>query len=149
MFALTPPLESLRAILALAATDMTGRRRHVRDPRSEQQTQISAIDISRAYFNASMGEGSESTYVFLSPEHPGQARGQCGLVLKHMYGTRAAADGWQQEYSGFMKHIGFIQGEASPCIFVHESRGIACSVHGDDFTSTGPKVGLDWFEAQL
>jgi len=66
-----------------------------------------------------------------------------------MYGTRAAADGWQQEYSGFMKHIVFIQGEASPCMFVHENQGIACSVHGDDFTSTGPKVGLDWLEAQL
>ena len=48
-----------------------------------------------------------------------------------------------------MKHIGFIQSEASPCIFVRENRGIACSVHGDDFTSTGPKVGLDWLEAQL
>ena len=58
------------------------------------------------------------------------------------------ADGWQQEYSGFMKSIGFTQGEASACIFVHGSRGIACSVHGDDFTSTGPKSGLDWLEAQ-
>ena len=84
-----------------------------------------------------------------SPEHQGQARGQCGRLLKHMYGTRAAADGWQQEYSSFMKRIGFTQGEASPCIFVHESRGIACSVHGDDFTSTGPKIELDWLEAQL
>jgi len=66
-----------------------------------------------------------------------------------MYGTRAAADGWQQEYSSFMKKIGFLQGEASPCIFVHPSRGLACSVHGDDFTSTGPKVELDWLEGQL
>ena len=91
----TPPLESLRTILSLVATDITGRRRHARDPRSEQRTQISAIDISLAYFDASMEEGSEPTYVCLPPEHPGQARGQCGLLLKHMYGTRAAADGWQ------------------------------------------------------
>ena len=27
--------------------------------------------------------------------------------------------------------------------------GLACSVHGDDFTSTGPKNELDWLEAQL
>ena len=27
--------------------------------------------------------------------------------------------------------------------------GIASSVHGDDFTTTGPKVELDWFEKQL
>ena len=83
------------------------------------------------------------------PEHPDQAKGQCGLLLKHMYGTRAAADGWQQEYSSFMKKIGFSQGEASPCIFVHKLKGIACSVHGDDFTSTGAKVELDWLEVQL
>ena len=30
-----------------------------------------------------------------------------------------------------------------------ESRGIACGAHGGDFTSTGLKVELDWFEAQL
>ena len=48
-----------------------------------------------------------------------------------------------------MKSIGFTHGEASPCIFVHESRIIACIIHGDDFTSTGPKVGLDWLDAQL
>ena len=43
----------------------------------------------------------------------------------------------------------FTQGSASPCRFVHEFRGLACSVHGDDFTSTGPKNELDWLEAQL
>ena len=59
IFARTSPLESLRTILSLAATDIPGRRRHVRDPRSEQRTQISAIDISNAYFNASMEEGPE------------------------------------------------------------------------------------------
>ena len=85
----------------------------------------------------------------LPPEHPGQAKGQCGILLKHMYGTRAAADGWEQEYSGFMKKIGFTQGEASPCIFVHESPGLTCNVHGDYFKSRGPKVELDWLKVQL
>ena len=28
-------------------------------------------------------------------------------------------------------------------------RGIACSVHWDDFTSTGQKRELDWLEKQL
>ena len=149
IFAPTPPLEALRTILSLASTDIAGRRKHVREANSERRTQISAIDISRAYFNASMDETSEPTYVMLPPEHPGQAEGYCGLLRKHMYGTRAAADGWQQEYSGYMREIGFRQGVASPCIFVHEARGIACSVHGDDFTSTGEKRELDWLEAKL
>ena len=149
IFAPTPPLEALRTILSLASTDIAGRRKHVREATSERRTQISAIDISRAYFNASMDENSEPTYVALPPEHPGLAEGCCGLLRKHMYGTRAAADGWQQEYSGYMREIGFSQGVASPCIFVHEARGIACSVHGDDFTSTGEKRELDWLEEKL
>ena len=49
VFAPTPPLESLRAILAFAATDLPGKPAHVRDPDSERRTQISFIDIKRAY----------------------------------------------------------------------------------------------------
>ena len=71
------------------------------------------------------------------------------FLKKHMYGTRAAADGWQQEYAGFLVSIGFRQGEACPCVFVHTERGLATSVHGDDFTTTGPKCELDWFEDKL
>ena len=66
-----------------------------------------------------------------------------------MYGTQAAADGWQQEYAGYMVEMGFRQGIASPCVFVHPSRNLACSVHGDDFTTCGPKRELDWFESTL
>ena len=99
--------------------------------------EISAIDIPSAYFNASMDEDSEPTYVMLPPANPDHARGCCGLLLEHMYGTRAAADGWQHEYSGYVKIIGFVQGTASLCIFVHEAQSIACSVHGDGFTSAG------------
>ena len=148
IFAPTPPLEALRSNISMAATDLPGRPIHVRDPRSERRTQLSAIDISRANFNAAT-DGSDPTYVVLPPEHPDQARNMCGLLKKHMYGTRAAADGWQQEYSGFMRSIGVEQGEASPCVFVHKLKNIATSLHGDDFTSVGPKIELDWLETKL
>jgi hypothetical protein len=32
---------------------------------------------------------------------------------------------------------------------VHKLKNIATSVHGDDFTSVGPKIELDWLEAKL
>ena len=28
-------------------------------------------------------------------------------------------------------------------------RGLICSVHGDDFTTAGPKREIDWFKEQL
>ena len=73
----------------------------------------------------------------------------CGLIKKHMYGTKAAADRWQHEYSGFLRSIGFEQEEVPPCVFVHEARNLATSVRGDDFTTVGPKVELDWLEMKL
>ena len=85
----------------------------------------------------------------LPPEHPGSQQDMCGLLKKHMHGTRAAADGWQQEYSGFLKSVGFEQGEASPCVFVMKARNMATSVHGDGFTTVGPKAELDWLETKL
>lgn len=89
IFAPTPPLEVLRSILSMATTDFPNQPAHVRDGASESRTQISAVDISRAYFNAETDE-SKPTYVMLPPEDPDH-REQCGPLRKHMYGIRAAA----------------------------------------------------------
>ncbi len=67
-----------------------------------------------------------------------------------MYGTRGAADGWQEECSSaLVSDMGFEQGQSSPCVFIHHEKDIAVSVHGDDFTPTGPKSSLGWYEEQL
>ena len=113
----TPPLEALRSVLSLAATDLEGRAQHIRLENSEGRTQISVIDIKRAFFNARTAEESP-TYVELPPEDPDSKRGLCGRLLVHMYGTRAAGDGWHSEYSEFlMNELGFVRGDASPCLF--------------------------------
>jgi hypothetical protein len=109
IFAPTPPLEALRSVLSMATTDFPGQPKHVRDGASERRTQVSAVDISRAYFNAATDESSP-TYVMLPPEDFDHGT-KCGLLKRHMYGTRAAADGWQQEYSSFLKSIGFGKGQ--------------------------------------
>ena len=146
-FAPTPPLESLKIVISLAATSI-GSWRVCRDPNSEQRTQISLMDISRAYFNAKVDE-DVPTFVQLPPEDP-DAGVLCGKLLRHMYGTRAAADGWQEEYSStLVSALGFVQGISSPCIFRHRERDIVVTVHGDDFTSVGSKVDLDWLEAAM
>ena len=66
-----------------------------------------------------------------------------------MYGTRAAAKGWQSEYTSTLKRLGFRQGSASACVFHHPERRLVCSVHGDYFTTAGSKTSLDWFEKEL
>ena len=147
MFAPTPPLEALRTVLSYCATDLEGEKPKVRDGRSPQRVQLSLIDISRAYFNAKC-DPAKPTFVAL-PTEDKDHQSTCGLLLKHMYGTQAAADGWQQEYSSTMVSLGFRQGVACPCVFWHESRSLVSSVHGDDFTTAGAKPDLDWFETAL
>ncbi len=147
LFAPTPPLESLRTILSFAATNLPGRPKHVRDPESEMRTQVSFVDVVRAYFCASTN-ADDPTYVALPPEDP-EHGAMCGLLLKHMYGTRKAADGWHCEYTGTLKKLGFRPGAASACVFWHPEKRLSCSVHGDDLTTEGPKRNLDWFEQAL
>jgi hypothetical protein len=130
------------------ATDEPGKAKKCRNGSSERRQQISAVDISRAYFNAPT-DPADPSYVELPAEDPDYGRYVCSLLLKHMYGTRRAADGWQQEYASAMISLGFTQGIASPCLFYHKGRDIVTSVHGDDFTSAAEKRHLDWFESAL
>jgi len=148
IFSPTPPLESLRSILSLAATDLPERPRHDRRPESPTRTQVSVIDISRAYFNAVVEE-SKPTFVELPHEDPDRARGMCGQIRVHLYGTRPAAKGWHTEFSESLEEMGFTMGIASACVFRHEERSIATSVYGDDFLTEGPKDQLDWFKGEL
>ena len=104
--------------------------------------QISLVDVKRAYFNATIDPLDPPTYVELPPEES-DSDVMCARLLRHMYGTRAAADGWQEEYSTLLVDIGFKQGDACPNVFRHVERQITTSVHGDDFTSSGPADALD------
>ena len=146
-FAPAPPLEALRTVLSLAMTKV-GPHCPDWDPASPNRTQISLIDIKRAYFNAKIDARDPPTYVQLPREDP-DSDDMVGKLLRHMYGTRMAADGWQEEYSTFLVDLGFRQGDACPNLFHHAERQIVASVHGDDFTSSGPSKSLDWFEKSV
>jgi hypothetical protein len=145
-FSPTPPLEALRAVLSLATTS-TGQYSPNRNPKHPDRTQVSMVDISRAYFNAKK-DPDDLTYVAL-PNEDKNCQNMCALLARHMYGTRGAADGWQEEYSTTLVEMGFVQGMSSACVFVQQERGLVCTVHGDDFTTVGGKLALDWFEGEL
>ena len=75
-------------------------------PDSPTRTQISMVDVKRAYFNATISPEEPPTYVQL-PDEDGDAQEMCAKLLRHMYGTRAAADGWQEECSTSLVALGF------------------------------------------
>ncbi len=146
-FAPAPPLEALRTVLSLAVSTI-GNHKPDLDPMSSKRSQISIIDIKRAYFNAKVDPRDPPMYVQLPPEDP-DSETMCAQTLRHMYGTRPAADGWQEEYSTFLVSIGFRQGDACPNAFRHPEKGIAMSVHGDGVTSCGPANALGWLEQSI
>ena len=145
-FSPSPPLEALRTVISLAVTTV-GEWRPDLNPKSPTRTQISTLDISRAYFNAKK-DPNDVTYVQL-PEEDEDWETKVAKLVYHMYGTRGAADGWQETYSTSLVTLGFRQGDSSACVFVHPERGLICSVHGDDFTTVGGKANLDWFEGEM
>ena len=106
------------------------------------------IDVKRAYFNAVIDKRDKPTFVDL-PAEDADHGSMCGQLLRHMYGTRGAADGWQEECSTMLVRLGFRQGNACPKLFFHQARGVVFSVHGDDFTASGPKPQLGWLEASV
>ena len=144
IFAPTPPLEALRAILSLTATREFWPKECWEGASAEgpQRVQISFIDISRAYFNARTTD-SDPVYVDLPEED--KEDGMCGILVKSMYGTRDADHNWEHEYREFMEGERFVVGQASPCVFKHPKRKIRAVIHGDDFTLLGSSWDLDWF----
>ena len=95
-FARAPPLEGLRTVISMAVTRVGGHE-PIWDPCSPQRTQISVLDIKRAHFNAAIDPADPPTFVQL-PEEDKDAPTMVARLLRHMYGARMAADGWQEEY---------------------------------------------------
>ncbi len=80
------------------AMTTVGDHKPVWDPSSPERVQISLVDIKRAYFAAEIDPADPATYVQLPPEDA-DSETMVAQLLRHMYGTRMAADGWQEKYS--------------------------------------------------
>ena len=130
-FAATPPIETMRLLVSIAA--------------ESEDLVMSLVDISRAYFNANIGR---EVYVEMPPE-AGMPKGTVGRLIKCMYGTRDAAQGWEATYCAALLRLGLSRGTANPCLFTHKSRNIRLCVHGDDFLSAAKLADTKWFEAAL
>ena len=129
-----PPLEALKVILSMIAIGNHGET-------------VMVNDISRAFFHA---RAEREVYVQLPKEDlKDGGTGLCGRLKYSMYGTRDAAQNWYKEYSNHLIKIGFHQGQASPCTFYNEEKGIRTYVQGDDYVSTGMPESLHWLRKAL
>ena len=143
-FAAMPPLSALKMLLTLATTD------RIPDADGKKQTKdepwlISFVDVKRAHFCA---DATRELYVELPPES-GHSSEYVGRLKKSMYGCRDAGMNWELTIAKVMTRLGFIQGKSSPCLYHHPSKNLKCVVHGDDFTTLGPRSGLDWLHKEL
>ena len=144
VFAAMPPIEAIRTIVSMMATELPG---EVFETTGKDRVQLSVIDIKRAYFNAKV-PSDDPQFVELPGEDPDHQTHE-GQVVQYMYGLQRAAEGWENHYTGVLEAMGFQRGAASPCVFNHAGRRIYLAVYGDDFTARGRKDDLDWYEEQM
>ena len=90
-FSPAPPFDALRTVIGMAVTKRGSHKPNL-DPLSPHRSQIISIDLERAYFNAVIDERDPPTFVSLPKEDEDQGT-MCALLVRHMYGTRMAADG--------------------------------------------------------
>ena len=125
LFAATPPLEAIRAVLSMVATENAD---------GDRVRKLMMIDAKKAHLNSPC---EEEVFVAL-PEEAGALPGQCGKLNFWLYGFRRAASAWEDFYAKVLENMGFVRGMGCPVIFRHEAKEVVVAVHGDDFVVGGP-----------
>ena len=138
LFASTPPLEALKALVSDAATT---------DEFADWTDKVMMVaDVSRAFFEAPV---QRKVCAELPPELHQEGRDDVGFLVKSLYGTRDAAANFQREVRKFMASCGFRVGRYTASAFHHRARNLRVVVHGDDFIVVGGRPAVDWFRGRL
>ena len=134
LYAGTPPLEALKAIISVAANN-------------KNTFSIMHIDVPRAYFHA---KAQRPVLIRLPVEdRMGADAGKVGLMKKNMYGTRDAASNWKRDWQGHVQKWGLQLGLSSKNLFHHKEDRVSGLTHGDDFVFTGPTEKLMEVERKM
>ena len=123
LYAGTPPVEALKAIVSIAASH-------------KETFSIMHINVSRAYFHAL----AQRLLLIRLPveDRMGTDAGKVGLMKKSRYGTRDAASNWERDWQGNVKKWGFQLGLSSKNLFHHKEDRVSGLTHREDFVITGP-----------
>ena len=128
LYAATTPLEGVKLVLSDAASS------------GDPETVVAIIDVRRAYFYA---KAKRLIYVKLPPEDWEEGdEGRCGVLDFSLYGTRDAAQNWEEELGNLLTEAGLTRGKASPCLYRKEGSKLSASVWGDDVTAQGSNTDI-------
>ena len=134
LFAATPPLESLRLILGIAASEG-----------GDAEIRVMHVDVSTAYFNTPV---KREICIEIPCEDWSEQDGDVvGKLEKSLYGTRDAAQNWSEAAAAILENNTFAKGKANPCHFYSEEK--SKMFHGDDYVAVGQKKSLKWLEECL
>ena len=132
LFSSTPPLEAMRLLCSLYATQK--RSKH------GELLKMGLWDISRAHF---YGVPKRKIFIELPSEEPASEGGQnCGLLERSMYGAQDAPNIWQSHYSQILVDAGYQRGKSNSSVFYHPEHDVRIMVHGDDFLALGDQKHL-------
>ena len=132
LYASTPPLEALKVVLSEIAT---GERRG---------KVVAVVDVRRAYFYA---PARRRLFVELPPEdYQAGDEQMCGLLQYSLYGTRDAAQNWEEELASTLSDLKLMRGIACPCVWQGCIKGkhIVATVHGDHITIGGERSAVEF-----
>ena len=117
LYASTPPLEALKVVLSEIATGKRGGK------------VVDLVDVRRAYFCA---RARRKVFVELAPEdYQPDDEHMCGLLRYSLYGTRDAAQNWEEELASTLSSLKLTRGSAYPCVWRGHIKGedIIATVH--------------------
>ena len=121
----------MKALISLCAKSQDGR----------EPLRFATIDIKRAYFCA---PATRKLFTKLPGEDclPGEEE-MVGELKLSFYMN------WAKQYTQHVNKIGFQRGRASACNFVHTSRNIRLTCHGDDFIIVAPCKEIEWHVKEM
>ena len=128
----TPPLEALKAVLSEVATGKRGGK------------VVALVDVLRTHFYA---PSRRRAFVELPPEdYEAGDEHTFGLLQYSLYGTRDAAQNWEEEVASTFSDLKLTRGIACPCVrqgYIKDEH-IVATVHGDDITIDGERSAMEF-----
>jgi len=119
---------------------MTGPRRC-----SEEALVLGFFDVSRAHFHSP----ARRKLVIKVPREDSECKTGLAELLVAMYGTKDAAQCFDNLVEGIMVKMGYNVGVFNPCLYHHPTKDIAVYRHGDDFVVCGTRRQILEFRDEL